>query len=76
MCDVEIGCRVVIQASKLELRIMRYELTDFEWAAIGPMLPNKPHGVFRRYWRWEVPLPWRPTANRSGTASADPTHER
>jgi hypothetical protein len=21
---------------------MRYELTDFEWAAIKPMLPNKP----------------------------------
>jgi hypothetical protein len=26
-----------------ELRIMRYELTDHEWAAIKPMLPNK-HG--------------------------------
>ena len=28
-----------------ELRIMRYELTDDEWTAIRPMLPNKPHGV-------------------------------
>ena len=26
---------------------MRYELTDREWFAIGPMLPNKPRGVPR-----------------------------
>jgi transposase len=26
---------------------MRYELTDHDWAAIKPMLPNKPHGVPR-----------------------------
>jgi transposase len=26
---------------------MRYELTDNEWAAIKPMLPNKPRGVPR-----------------------------
>ena len=26
---------------------MRYELTDHEWAAIRPMLPNKPHDVPR-----------------------------
>jgi transposase len=37
----------VIQTSKLEQRIMRYELSDFEWAAIKPMLPNKPRGVPR-----------------------------
>jgi transposase len=24
---------------------MRYELTDYEWAAIKPLLPNKPRGV-------------------------------
>jgi hypothetical protein len=24
---------------------MGYELTDYEWAAIRPMLPNKPRGV-------------------------------
>jgi hypothetical protein len=34
--------RRVIQASKPEPRIMRYELTDHEWAAIKPMLSNKP----------------------------------
>jgi hypothetical protein len=37
----------VIQAPKLESRIMRYEFSDFGWAAIKPMLPNKPHGVPR-----------------------------
>jgi transposase len=26
---------------------MRYELTDYEWAAIKPFLPNKPRGVPR-----------------------------
>jgi hypothetical protein len=26
---------------------MRYELSDYEWAAIKPMLPNKPRGIPR-----------------------------
>ena len=26
---------------------MRYELTDYEWVAIKPMLPRKPRGVPR-----------------------------
>jgi transposase len=26
---------------------MRDELTEYEWTAIKPMLPNKPHGVPR-----------------------------
>jgi transposase len=26
---------------------MRYELSDYEWIAIKPMLPNKPRGVPR-----------------------------
>ena len=37
----------VIQAPEPGPRTMRYELTDFEWAAIRPFLPNKPHGVAR-----------------------------
>jgi hypothetical protein len=32
----------MIQTPKPELRIMRYELTDYEWAAIKPFLPNTP----------------------------------
>ena len=34
----------VIQATKREPQIMRYELTDFEWDAITSFLPNKPRG--------------------------------
>lgn len=26
---------------------MRYELADFEWASMKPMLPNKPRGAPR-----------------------------
>jgi transposase len=38
----------VIQAPKPDPEIiMRYELSDFEWAAIEPFLPNKPRGVPR-----------------------------
>jgi transposase len=37
----------MMQIPKLEPRIMRYELTDYEWAAIRPMLPNKARGVPR-----------------------------
>src|SRR5258708_3630676 len=37
----------VIEAPKPEPRIMRYELSDYEWTAIKPMLPNKPRGVRR-----------------------------
>jgi transposase len=41
---------------------MRYELTEYEWAAINPMLPNKPRGVPRvrpanRLWLKEPPHP-------------------
>ena len=37
----------MLQASKLDPRIMRYEFTDHAWAAIRPMLPNMPRGVPR-----------------------------
>jgi transposase len=47
---------------------MRYELTDFEWAAIKLMLPNKPRGVPRMddrrvlngiFWVLRSGAPWR-----------------
>ena len=41
------SARDVIQAPKPEPRIMRYELSDYEWSVIKPMLPNKPRGVPR-----------------------------
>jgi hypothetical protein len=43
----EVDGGTVIQASKLESRIMRDELTDHEWAAIRPMLPKNPRGIAR-----------------------------
>jgi transposase len=47
---------------------MRYELTDFEWTAIKPFLPNKPRGVPRVndrrvlngiFWVLRSGAPWR-----------------
>ncbi len=47
---------------------MRYELSDFEWAAIEPFLPNKPRGVPRVngrrvlngiFWVLRSGAPWR-----------------
>ena len=47
---------------------MRYELTDYEWAAIKPFLPNKPRGVPRVndrrvlngiFWVLRSDAPWR-----------------
>jgi transposase len=51
-----------------EARIMRYELADYEWIAIKPMLPNKPRGVPRVndrrvlngiFWVLRSGAPWR-----------------
>ena len=47
---------------------MRYELADYEWIAIKPMLPNKPRGVPRVndrrvlngiFWILRSGAPWR-----------------
>jgi transposase len=58
----------VIQTPELGARIMRYELADYEWTAIRPMLPNKPRGVPRVndrrvlngiFWVLRSGAPWR-----------------
>jgi transposase len=65
---VEPALEAVIQTPKLGARIMRCELTDREWAAIKPMLPNKPRGVPRVndrrvlngiFWVLRSGAPWR-----------------
>jgi transposase len=47
---------------------MRYELADYEWTAVKPMLPNKPRGVPRVndrrvlngiFWVLRSGAPWR-----------------
>src|SRR5262249_27422751 len=72
---VEPDCRAVIQASDWRGRIMRYELADHEWAAIKPMLPNKPRGVPRVndrrvlngiFWVLRSGAPWRDLPDNFG----------
>jgi transposase len=55
---------------------MRYALTDHEWAAIRPMLPNKPRGVPRVndcrvlngiFWVLRSGAPWRDLPQEFGT---------
>ena len=45
----------------------RFDLTDFEWSVIQPLLPNKPRGVARVddrqvlngiFWRLRTGAPW------------------
>jgi transposase len=54
---------------------MRYELTDHEWAAIKPMLPNNPRGVPRVndrrvlngiFWVLRSGAPWRDLPHEFG----------
>jgi transposase len=54
---------------------MRYELSDYEWTAIKPMLPNKPRGVRRVndrrvlngiFWVLRSGAPWRDLPESDG----------
>lgn len=54
---------------------MRYELSDHEWTASKPMLPNKPRGVprvndrrvlNRIFWISRSAAPWRDLPNNFG----------
>ena len=55
-----------------------YELSDFEWSIIAPLLPNKPRGVARAdnrrvlsgiYWRLRTCSPWADIPERYGLAT-------
>ena len=56
----------------------RYELSDFEWSIIEPLLPNKPRGVARVddrkvlngiYWRLRTGSPWAEIPERYGPST-------
>ena len=53
----------------------RFDLTDFEWSVIQPLLPNKPRGVKRVddrrvlngiFWRLRTGAPWADIPERYG----------
>ncbi len=53
----------------------RYEITDFEWSVIAPLLPNRPRGVPRAddrevlndiFWRLRTGSPWADIPERYG----------
>jgi transposase len=57
------------------MTLRRYELTDFEWSIIEPLLPNKPRGVPRAddrkvlngiFWRLRTGSPWADIPERYG----------
>ena len=52
----------------------RYELSDFEWSIIQPLLPNKPRADDRKvlngiYWRLRTGSPWDDIPERYGPAT-------
>lgn len=60
------------------MQLRRYELSDFEWSIIEPLLPNKPRGVARAddrrvlngiYWRLRTGSPWADIPERYGPST-------
>src|ERR1700754_3948887 len=58
-----------------EAVMARFDLTDFEWSLIQPLLPNKPRGVPRVddrrvlngiFWRLRTGAPWSDIPERYG----------
>jgi transposase len=59
----------------MEVEMARFDLTDFEWSVIAPLLPNKPRGVPRVddrrvlngiFWRLRTGAPWADIPERYG----------
>jgi putative transposase len=57
------------------MEMARFDLTDFEWSVIEPLLPNKPRGVPRVddrrvlngiFWRLRTGAPWADIPERYG----------
>src|ERR1700732_4514919 len=62
----------------MEVGMARFDLTDFEWSVISPLLPNKPRGVARVddrrvlngiFWRLRTGAPWAGIPEGCGPAS-------
>jgi hypothetical protein len=67
--------RRVIQFSRDEIEMARFNLTDFEWLVIEPLLPTKVRGVKRVddrrvlngiFWRLRTRAPWADIPARYG----------
>jgi transposase len=65
----------MIQGSERSLAMARYDLSDLEWKAIKPLLPNKPRGVPRVddrrvlngiFWVLRSGAPWADVPERYG----------
>jgi len=59
----------------------RFDLTDFEWSVIQPLLPNKPRGMprvddrrvlNRIFWRLRTGAPWAVSQTQSAMGHPQP----